>query len=127
MNTGLDFSSRVAIDLVVVSAVGGIITWPWLGAGIGWSFAAGCLWTALNLLLLSWLLEAIVQRAKVSKLFILVMACAKIPASYFVLFRLYTVGYLDVTGLTAGIVILPVTLIFRGLRHGPREQIAEEG
>ncbi len=127
MNSGLDFSARVAIDLAVLGVVGGVVAWPWLGAEIGWSFAAGCLWIALNFLLLSWLLEAVVQRTKISKLFILIMACAKIPASYFVLFRLYTVGYLDAMGLTAGLLFLPAVLIFRGLKRAPREQMNEEG
>jgi len=103
------------------------VLWPWLGAKAGWSFTAGGLWMALNFLLLSWLLEAVIQGKRTSKLFIFAMACAKIPASYFVLYRLYTVGYLDAIGLTAGLVLLPAVLVFRGLSRGSQERAKEEG
>ena len=114
-------------DLLLVGLMGGFAATWWRGAAGGWSFLLACLWLALNFTLLAWLFESFTGQRRASLLFIFVVACAKIPASYFLLFRLYTADYLDAVGLTAGLLVLPVVLLYRGIPRRTREQVSEEG
>jgi hypothetical protein len=113
-------------DLVLVGFAGGVIAALIGGEIAGWSFMAACLWLALNFSLLAWLLGGFFGGQRPSCLFIIILVCAKIPASYFLLYWLYRADYLDVLGLTAGILVLPVVLVFRGLTGRPRDQVTEE-
>jgi hypothetical protein len=109
-----DYPGAVARDLLLFGLAGGTVlelVWRLEGA----SFACGCLWVGSNFLLLSWLLEVIAASRRHSRLFIFLLACAKILASYFVLYWLYQVDYLRPVGLTAGLTALPVVLVWRAL------------
>ena len=114
-------------DLIIIGLLGGIIAAVWGGEISGWSFLAACLWLALNFSLLAWLLSGFFSGQRPSCLFIFIVVCAKIPASYFLLYWLYRADYLDALGLTAGILVLPVVLVFRGLTGRPRDLVTEEG
>lgn len=110
-----DFAPAVVRDFVVLGAAGGAIASVIFGLGYGFSFLAACLWLALNFTALAWLLGALASSERPSRLFILALACAKIPASYLILFWLYRAEYLEPLGLSAGLAVLPVVLLFRGL------------
>lgn len=100
----------------MLGAAGAALGWAAFGTVHGLSFLCGCLWVALNFSLLSWLIEAALSDAHGrSQLFIFLLACAKIPASYFVLYWLYSVEYLEPVGLSIGLAALPVALVFRAL------------
>jgi hypothetical protein len=113
-------------DLVLIGLLGALPAGLWRGESTGWSFLAACLWVALNFSLLAWLLNAAFSGRRPSCLFVITLVCAKIPASYFLLYWLYRADYLDALGLTAGILVLPVVLLYRGLAGRPREQATED-
>ena len=92
-------------------------------AGAG--FLCACLWLALNTLLLSRLLETITVGKQPGTA--LLLACAKLPLSYLILYWLFQVDYLDSLGLTVGILTLPVVLGLRGSTHWRRHHVNEEG
>jgi hypothetical protein len=76
--------------------------------------------------LLSRLLEAITMGGERGAGIGLLLACAKIPLSYAILFWLYQVRFLDKQGLTAGVLSLPVILLVRGIAVRRRQE-REEG
>ena len=92
-------------------------------AGVG--FLSACLWLALNTVLLARLLEAVTVGKRPGLAWLL--ACAKIPLSYLILYWLFQVDYLDAWGLTAGILTLPVVLGWRGSTLWRSHQVSEEG
>lgn len=111
-----DFTELVVRDLALLAITGGALGWVLFGSRHALSFSCGCLWAALNFGLLSWLIDAAVGEARRhSQLFIFLLACAKIPASYFVLYWLYSVDYLEPVGLSIGLAALPLALVFRAL------------
>jgi hypothetical protein len=112
-----DTMTLVVHDLLLIGLAGGIAGGWWRGEDVGWSFLAACLWLSLNF----------TGSKRAPALFIFVVACAKIPASYFLLYRLYTADYLDVVGLTAGLLVLPVVLLYRGMPRRAGEQVSEDG
>ena len=114
-------------DFIIIGITGGVLSGGIWGESFGISVLCGCLWLALNFSALAWLLSAISGPRPVSKLFLFILACAKIPASYLLLYGLYAVEYLDKTGLTVGVATLPVVLLFRGLKTQPDSAMQEEG
>ncbi len=114
-NAQTHLAERIVLDFAVLAFGGGILTAPFFGAGIAFSFCAACLWLGLNFAALAWLLSAIAGPLKASRWFIFAVACAKIPLSYLILFWLYRLDYMDPVGLTAGLAMLPAVLVFRGL------------
>lgn len=126
MNRGPHVPDQIVRDLVLIGLIGGLAGGLWRGETFGWSVLAACLWLALNFSLLAWLLGGVFSGRRPPCLFIIILACAKIPASYFLLYWLYRADYLDAWGLTAGILVLPVVLLVRGLTGRPREQLTEE-
>ena len=117
-------------DCIVLGLFGGLV-FIVLGHEVsGVSFACGALWTALNFCLLGWMIGAVLHAKGQPKLFIFVLACAKIPASYYLLYWLYQTEYLEPIGLTAGLSLLPVVLLFRGLvaaGQAGTTKLSEEG
>jgi hypothetical protein len=124
---GRTLPERVVTDFVIVAAAGGVVGAVLLGEGFGFSVAAACLWLALNFSALAWLLAAATSPKRASRLFLFTLACAKIPASYFILYWLYRMEYLEPVGLTIGLSSLPVVILFRGLRWRPEKKAGEEG
>ncbi len=110
-----NFTAAVVRDFAVLGAGGGLLGAILFGLGPGCSFLAGCLWLALNFTALSWLLGAVLSGQRHTRWFLLALACAKIPASYLILFWLFRAEYLEPLGLSAGLLALPVVLLFRGL------------
>lgn len=102
-------------DLAGGGLIGGIAAGSAFGESSGWSFLLGCLWLALNFTLLAWLLSLAGPEKRPAGSFIFWLVCAKIPASYLLLYWLYTADYLNVAGLTAGLLLLPVVLVWRGI------------
>lgn len=92
----------------------------------GVSYLCACLWLALNTILLSRMLEAVTLGGPRGAGLALLLACAKIPFSYAILFWLYQAEFLDDWGLTAGVLSLPVVLLARGIAMRQR-QVSEEG
>lgn len=106
---------QVPYDFAALAAGGGALSAFIWGSGTGFSFAAACLWLALNFCLLAWLLGAIATRGRSPRLFIAAVACAKIPLSYLILYWLFRLDYMEPVGLSAGLASLPAVLLFRGL------------
>lgn len=109
------FATLVVHDLIFIAAVGGVALSLYPGAGFSFSFAAGCLWLALNFSALAWVIGALVSPERPSRLFVFAVVCAKIPASYLILFWMYRADYLEPVGLTVGLSTLPVVIFVRGL------------
>ena len=65
--------------------------------------------------MLAWLLGAATGPTRAPRWFVFALACAKIPASYLILFWLFGLDYLDPMGLATGLAMLPAVLLFRGL------------
>lgn len=118
-------------DTALAALALGVILALYPGEGLGFSVAAGGVWAALNFFLLALLVVSISGQNRPSRLFIFMLACAKIPASYYLLYWLYRAEYLEPVGLTAGITLLPVVLLFRGLilarDAGTTKKVSEEG
>ena len=117
-------------DQVAVGLVGGALAGIFAGEGAGFSLLAACLWLALNFTALAWLMGALTSGQRFSKLFIFTLACAKIPASYSILYWLFTREYLEPMWLTVGIITFPAVLVFRGIKGRPaskRTGIQPEG
>ena len=110
-----DFIATAARDMVVWGVAGGLLTWPFFGEGQAFSVTCGLLWMALNFSLLGWLLESLLGRRESSRVFNFSLACAKIPASYFILYWLYSSEYFEPVGLSAGLAALPAVLLVRAL------------
>lgn len=130
MSGPLPIVDRVVRDLVLLGLAGGLVAGLWRGEQVGWSFLAGCLWMALSFILLGWLLGGFLGSSRPSFLFIFILACAKIPAAYLLLYWLYRADYSDALGLTAGLLVFPLVLVYRGLAHGRRgeaRQVKEKG
>ena len=115
MSAGRGFAPAVVRDFIVLGVAGGVLGSVLFGMGIGFSFLAACLWLALNFTALAWLLGAAVSGERHPRWFILALVCAKIPASYLILYWLYRAEYLEPLGLSAGLAALPVVLLFRAL------------
>ena len=114
-------------DLVFLGLGGGIIVGILAEEPAGFSLAAACLWLALNFAALSWLICALVTPQRVSRLFIFGLACAKIPASYLILYWLCRAEYLAPVWLAVGFASLPVVLLYRGIVSRPVASPSEEG
>lgn len=125
------FARLVVRDALIAGAIAGVAMTAYPGEGQAFSLAAGCLWAALNFYLLSLLIVSLAAPDRANRLFIFMLACAKIPASYYLLYWLYRAEYLEPVGLTAGISLLPVVLLFRGLLQartaGTAKNASEEG
>ncbi len=124
--------ARLAVrDALVACAIIGVAMAVYPGEGQAFSLVAGCIWASLNFYLLALLVVSLAARNRGNRLFIFVLACAKIPASYYLLYWLFRTEYLEPVGLTAGITLLPVVLLFRGLLQarnaGTAENVREEG
>ena len=94
---------------------------------LGASFLLACLWAAFNLALLSLLISSMTAQKNGSTLLVLILVCAKIPASYLILLWLLSADFTDLRGLVAGLVAFPVVLIVRGLLDRPTDPVVEEG
>jgi hypothetical protein len=122
----LPFGDRVARDFVALGCVGAIVA-MFLGNEVqGVSFLAALIWLALNTVLLARLLEVVMLGGRNGAGVGLLLGCAKIPASYAILYWLYQVPYLDRWGLTVGVLCLPVVLVARGIAWR-QHQVSEEG
>lgn len=86
-----------------------------IGLSAGASYCAACAWLAFNFSALALLLLAISAPERPSRWFIFALACAKLPASYLLLFWLFTGGVFMPVYLVAGMVSLPVVLVVRGM------------
>ena len=114
---------RYSADCLVLGVTGGFVLFAWralaespaAGLSAGIAYAVACAWLALNFSALALLLLAITARKKASRWFIFALACAKLPASYLLLFWLYTGGVFAPVYLTAGVASLPAVLVWRGL------------
>ena len=125
MGDPLGFSRRVTMDLALLALAGAIPVLVVFGSTQSAGFVCSTLWTAINFLALSWLVISLMSGKSAPRLFIFALACAKIPASYYLLFWLFRVDYLGPAGLVAGLTTLPVVLLFRGLTAA-REQVRQE-
>jgi hypothetical protein len=117
---------QLTIDLVVLGLAGAVPAAIWWNESAAAGFLCACLWLALNTVLLARLLEAVTLGGERGAGIGLLLACAKIPVSYAILFWLYQVDFLDKWGLTAGVLSLPVVLLARGIAVRQRH-ISEEG
>lgn len=120
------FSRDLIRDFLLAGLLGLVICLPFFGEEVAFSFAAGCCWLGLNTALLSWLMAAIMRREGRDKLFIFILACAKIPAAYLILFWLFTRDFFAPAGLAAGLATLPVVILLQGL-HSLYSAKAREG
>ena len=115
--------------ILLLGLVMGLVLGLVFGSELGFSLFAGALWGALNFALLSWLLSLLRPAndaaSRPPRWFIFVLVCAKIPASYFILFWIFTRDYLSPAGLAAGLTTLPVVLFVYGLHSARRNN--EEG
>jgi hypothetical protein len=109
------FTRLSARDTVILGLTGGLICGLAVSEWTGWSFLAGCLWMALNLILLGWLIGALTAPKRTRGLTIFLLECAKIPLAYLLLFWLCTRKFIEPIGLAAGIATLPVVVLLRGL------------
>jgi hypothetical protein len=116
--------ANVLIGLIAAVTLGFVF-----GSEFGFSLFCACLWGALNIMLLAWLLSAVKPAQSPAerppRWFIFILVCAKIPASYFILFWIFTRDYLSPAGLAAGLTTLPVVLFIYGLRSAKSNN--EEG
>lgn len=110
-----EFVRHVVLDMSVLALISGVVGWLAVDWQSGISVAIGCIWVATNFLLLSWLIGMVVALKQAPKLFIFLVACAKLPASYFLLWWLYQITHFEPLGITIGICLLPPVLLARGL------------
>ena len=131
MQQPLQFAHRVTRDVVIVAAAGGLVGLVFSGLPLAFSIICGALWMAANFLVLAWLLQLAYSGKQVPRLFIFPVVCAKLPASYFLLWWLIRADYLEPLGTAIGICILPPVLVFRGLSlfrtYDTRQGTTEEG
>lgn len=131
MSPATPFTRLVVRDSLVAGAVIAVAMVIFPGEGQAFSFFSGCAWAVLNFVLLAWLVVSLSAPKRVNRLFTFMLACAKIPASYYLLYWLYRAEYLEPVSLTAGIALLPVVLLFRGLQFareaGSAKKVSEEG
>lgn len=118
---------RTVRDLALLGLGGAIIAGIWLGEATGSSFLLACLWAASNLAVLSLFISTIIAQKSPAGLLVFILVCAKIPASYLILYWLLSADFTDMTGLVAGLVAFPAVLIVRGLLDRPTDPIVEEG
>lgn len=109
------FTRLAARDAALLGLGGCLLGWLLFSEIIGWSFLAGCLWMALNLILMGWLIGALTAAKRPGGLTILLLECAKIPAAYLLLYWLCTRKFFEPIGLVAGLATLPVVILLRGL------------
>ena len=126
MNSPGGFTAAAVRDLLVVGVAGGIVAGLVRSEAAAASFLLGCLWLALNFTLLAWILSMFGAANRPAGSFVFWLVCAKIPASYFLLYWLYAVDYLDTAGLTAGLLVLPLVLVYRGLAWAGKSKIEEK-
>lgn len=117
MSDGLAFPRLVVRDALLAAAALAFAMLLWPGEGPALALATGACWACLNFYLLALLIVSVSGPREGRRLFIFALACAKIPASYYLLYWLYQVDYLEPVGLTAGISLVPVVLLFRGLLY----------
>jgi hypothetical protein len=118
---------RTVRDLALLGLAGALIGGIWLGEASGTSFLLACLWAASNLALLSLFISTMIAQKTPARLLVFILVCAKIPASYLILYWLLSADFTDMTGLVAGLVAFPAVLIVRGLLDRPTDPIVEEG
>lgn len=127
----MPFATKVVRDCLIAAIAISLAMLIYPGQGQAFSLLAGGIWVCINFYLLAMLTASILSGKGQGKLFIFMLACAKIPASYYLLFWLCRVHYMEPVGLTAGISLLPVVLLFRGLlaagRAGNSKAASEEG
>lgn len=116
------FSRLLVRDYALLGLAGALIGSLAGYEALAFSFGAGCLWLALNTILLSWLMGAFLRLEGRSRTFIFALSCAKIPAAYLLLYWLFTRDYLEPMGLAAGLITLPVVIVVRGLSARPRAE-----
>lgn len=109
------FSRLLIRDYILLGLAGGLVLGLWRGEGWGAGFAAACFWLGLNTAILTWLLGALLAPGKPQRLFVFLIACAKIPAAYLLLFWLFSRDFLEPIGLAAGVATLPVVILAQGL------------
>lgn len=109
------FARLLIRDFVLLGLAGGLILALWRDVSWGVSFAAACLWLGLNTAILSWLLGAMMAPGRPKRLFVFMVACAKIPAAYLLLYWLFSRDFLEPIGLAAGVATLPVVILAQGL------------
>ena len=71
----------VVRDILAAGALIAVAMLVWPGEGQAFAFAAGSIWAALNFYLLALLVVSLSSQNRPGRLFIFVLACAKIPAS----------------------------------------------
>ena len=111
----LAFAVDSARDIGLLGLGGALVALAAADEALAFSLLCGALWAAANLLALSWLLYLVVQGKRSRRLFIFPIACAKLPASYFLLWWLIRVDYTEPLGVAIGICLMPPVLLARGL------------
>ena len=131
MKQPLEFALIVAGDTALAGIAAGLITLVFSSEGLALSVLCGAVWMATNFLALGWLLILALSRKQGPRLFIFPVACAKLPASYFLLWCLIRADYIEPLGVAIGICLLPPVLVVRGLylfrQYGTRPTTTEEG
>jgi hypothetical protein len=120
---------QVPRDCLALGFTGAVATGVFAGIAQASAFLIACGWLALNFTALALLLLAVSGEKRPGRLFILFLACVKLPASYLLLFWLYACGVFPVIWLTAGICSLPVVLVIRGIywARAGQDKPSEEG
>lgn len=131
MNQTVEFTLQVARDTAFAGLAAGIIALVFTSEGLALSVVCGSFWMATNFLALGLLLILVLTGKQVPRLFIFPVACAKLPASYFLLWWLIRADYLEPLGVAIGICLMPPVLVVRGLalfrQYDTRQSISEEG
>ena len=110
-----EFLPLLARDFLFAAALGGIISGLWKGEPFGFSFAIGCLWLGLNTVLLGLLIAALSPGRRGGGVWLLLLACAKIPLAYFLLLWLLPREFIVPAGIIAALAALPIVMVWRGL------------
>jgi len=124
---GTGLTLQIVRDLAILGLGGGLVAGIYFGEAAACSFLLACLWAAANIALLALFVSTIFAQKSPTRLLVFILVCAKIPASYLILYWLLSAEFTDQRGLVAGLVAFPIVLIVRGLRDRPIDPVVEEG
>jgi len=114
------FLRHATLYFLTLAVLGGAIATILYGSRVGVSFALGCGWLALNIVLLGLLILAVSDPQRPRKLLATLLACAKIPLAYILLLWLLSRDFITPAGIIAALAALPVVLVAAGLTAGRR-------
>jgi hypothetical protein len=109
------FLPRITLDFAWAALAGGLIAALYKGEMVGESFAIGCLWLALNTMLLGLLISALSDVKRPGGWAVTLLACAKIPLAYFLLLWLLSRDFIAPAGMIAALAALPEVMVWRGI------------